>query len=67
MTNYDEFELNGQKFKVIYKNEKNVVWAITYVNGMEIKAHGDSVETAFWAIQNHVNITLNFRLGVEKK
>lgn len=62
MENYDEFELNGQKFKVTYKNDKNIVWAITYANGMQIKAHGDSIQTAYWAIQNHVNSTLNFKL-----
>ena len=26
MENYNEFELNGQKFKVTYKNDKNIVW-----------------------------------------
>ena len=62
MESYDEFELNGQKFKVSYKNEKKIVWAITYVNGMQVKAHGDDIQTAFWAIRNHVNIMLNFRL-----
>lgn len=62
MENYNEFELNGQKFKVTYKNDKNIVWAITYVNGMQIKAHGDSIQTSYWAIQNHVNTMLNFRL-----
>jgi len=62
MENYDEFELNGQKFKVTYNNDRNIVWAITYVNGMQIKAHGDSIQTAYWAIQNHVNTMLNFRL-----
>lgn len=37
MENYDEFELNGQKFKVSYKKEKKLVWAITYVNGTQVK------------------------------
>lgn len=62
MENYDEFELNGQIFKVTYKNDKNIVWAITYVNGSQVKAHGDCIQTAYWAIRNHVNIILNFRL-----
>jgi hypothetical protein len=62
MLSYDELEVNGQKFNVTYKNEKNIVWAITYVNGSQIKAHGDTVQTAYWALQNHVYTTLNFRL-----
>ena len=42
--------------------KKNLVWALTYVNGQEVKAHGDTDQTAYWAIQNHVNTILNFRL-----
>ncbi len=62
MENYNEFEVNGQKFKVVYKHERNIVWAITYVNAKEVKAYGDTEQTAYWAIQNHVNTILNFRL-----
>lgn len=62
MENYNEFEVNEQRFKVTYKYEKNLVWALTYVNGQEVKAHGDTDQTAYWAIQNHVNTILNFRL-----
>ena len=62
MENYTEFEVNEQRFKVTYKYEKNLVWALTYVNGQEVKAHGDTDQTAYWAIQNHVNTILNFRL-----
>ena len=42
MENYNEFEVNEQRFKVTYKYEKNLVWALTYVNGQEVKAHGDT-------------------------
>ncbi len=62
MENYDEFELNNQKYKVTYEKSGIFVWAITYVNGIQVKAHGDCIQTAFWAIQNHVNTMLNFRL-----
>ena len=50
MENYNEFEVNEQRFKVTYKYEKNLVWALTYVNGQEVKAHGDTDQTAYWAI-----------------
>ena len=43
MENYNEFEVNEQRFKVTYKYEKNLVWALTYVNGQEVKAHGLSL------------------------
>ena len=56
MENYNEFEVNEQRFKVTYKYEKNLVWALTYVNGQEVKAHGDTDQTAYWAIQNHVRL-----------
>ena len=26
-------EMNGQQFRVSYKDEKNIVWASTFVNG----------------------------------
>ena len=32
MENYDEFELNNQKYKVTYEKSGIFVWAITYVN-----------------------------------
>lgn len=62
MENFFEFEINNQKFEVVYKKDKNLVWAITDVNGRQIKAHGDCTQTAYWAIKDRVNITLNFRL-----
>lgn len=62
MENYDEFEMNGQKFLVTYKFQKNIVWAITYVNGQQVKTSGDTQQTAYWSIQNHVHTLLNFRL-----
>ena len=61
MENYYEFKINGQKFKVIYEYEKNLVWAKTYVNGQEIKTYGDTEQTAYWSIRNHVSTILNFR------
>lgn len=62
LNDYYEFELNGKKFNVRYENDNKLVWAITYVNGEQVKAHGDCEQTAYWALQNHVNTTLNFRL-----
>lgn len=62
LENRNEFEVNGEKFSVSYKYEKNLVWAITYVNGQQVKTHGDTEQTAYWAIQNHVDTLLNFRL-----
>lgn len=62
MISRDTFELNGRVFKVKYKYEKNIVWAITYVDGTEIKTHGTDEEAAFWAIQQRVYQHLNFRL-----
>lgn len=62
MENYAEFEMNGQKFLVTYEFEKNIVWAITYVNGQQVKTSGDTQQTAYWSIQNHVHTLLNFRL-----
>lgn len=62
MENRNEFEINGKIFSVSYQYEKKLVWAITYVNGQQVKAYGDTEQTAYWAIQNHVNTLLNFRL-----
>lgn len=59
---YSEVIKNGQKFEITYKQEKNIVWAITYVNGEEVKKHGDTIETAYWAIENCIYQILNFRL-----
>lgn len=47
MENRNEFEVNGEKFSVSYKYEKNLVWAITYVNGQQVKTHGDTEQTAY--------------------
>ena len=55
-------EMNGQQFCVSYKSECNIVWASTYVNGREIRKHGDDYETAYWALQQAVYQALNFRL-----
>lgn len=62
MENRNEFEVNDIKFSVKYEYKKNLVWAITYVNGQQVKTYGDTEETAYWSIQNHVNALLNFRL-----
>ena len=62
MENYNIIEMNGMTFSVTYKYEKNIVWASTYLNGMELKKHGDSQQTAFWALRQYVHIQLNFRL-----
>lgn len=55
-------EMNGQRFSVSYKTEKKIVWASTYVNGREIKKHGDDYQTAYWALEQAVYQVLNFRL-----
>lgn len=60
--NRNEFEINGEKFSVSYEYEKDLVWATTYVNGQQVKTYGDTEQTAYWSIQNHVNTLLNFRL-----
>ena len=51
---YNEFEINEEKFSVKYEKENNTIWAITDVDGKEIKKHGDSRETAFWAVKQAV-------------
>ncbi|WP_027398703.1 hypothetical protein [Anaerovorax odorimutans] len=53
---------SGIKYKVNYKYEKNVVWASIFVNGQEIRKHGDSEETALWALEQAIYQTLYFRL-----
>ena len=45
--NFNEVIENGQKFEITYTKEKNMFCAITYVNGEEIKSHGDSMKTAY--------------------
>ena len=60
--NFNEVIENGQKFEITYRKEKNIFWAITYVKGEEIKSYGDSMETAYWAIQQNIYQALNFRL-----
>lgn len=62
MENYDIIVENNREFKVTYKYEKMLVWAITYVNGRELKKHGDTQQTAYWALRQAVYQTLNFRL-----
>lgn len=62
MENYEMIIENEQEFKVYYKYEKKLVWAITYVNGRELKKHGDTQQTAYWALQQAVYQALNFRL-----
>ena len=62
MENYDVIIESDQKFNVTYKYEKKIVWAITYVNGRELKKHGDTQQTAYWALCQAVYQALNFRL-----
>ena len=63
MEHYDWFELDGKRYDVKYRNEKNLVWASTYVNGNKVETYGTDVQTAYWAIKNHANIILHFRTG----
>ena len=60
--NYDVIKMNDQEFAVTYQYKKTIVWAITYVNGREIKKHGDTQQTAYWALEQAVYQVLNFRL-----
>ena len=62
LENYDIVEMNGKKFPVTYKKEKRIIWAIAYVNGREVKKHGDSYQTAHWALTQAIHQILNFRL-----
>lgn len=55
-------EMNGQRFFVKYIKEKNLIWASTYVNGKEVKKHGDDYQTSYWALEQAVYQVLNFRL-----
>ena len=41
-------EMNGHKFSVSFKKGRNLIWASTYVNGKEVKKHGDDYQTAYW-------------------
>lgn len=54
-------EMNGQKFSVSFKKDRNLIWASTYVNGKEVKKHGDDYQTAYWALEQAVYQVLNFR------
>ena len=56
------FEEAGKIYNVLYKYEKKIVWAITYVDGVQIKAYGTDEETAYWAVQQKVYQQLNVRL-----
>lgn len=58
----DYIEVNGQRFSVSYKREKNIIWASTYVNGREVKKHGDDYQTAYWALGHAIHQVLNFRI-----
>lgn len=51
MENYNELTMNDKNFSVQYERENDIVWAITYVDGKQIKKHGDSQETAYWALK----------------
>ena len=62
MPNQDFIKMNEQKFPVTYKKDRTLVWASTYINGREIKKHGDDYETAYWALEQAVYQVLNFRL-----
>ena len=62
MENYNVITESNQEFKVTYKYEKTIVWAITYVNGRELKKYGDTQQTAYWALRQAVYQALNFRL-----
>lgn len=56
------FEEAGKIYNESYKYEKKIVWAITYVDGVQIKAYGTDEETAYSAVQQKVYQQLNFRL-----
>ena len=62
MENYNVIIENDQRFSVTYKYEKTIVWAITYVNGRELKKHGDTQQTAYWALRQAVYQVLNVRI-----
>lgn len=62
MENYNEFVMNGNKFSVKYEIENNIIWAITYINGKQIKKSSDSRETAYWSLQQSVYQELNIEL-----
>ena len=62
MENYNIILENDEEFEVTYKYEKTLVWAITYVNGRELRKHGDTQQTAYWALRQAVYQALNFRL-----
>lgn len=61
MLSREIFELNGREFKVRYRYEKKLVWAITFVDGTKIETYGTDEETAFWAIKQKVYQYLNVR------
>ena len=56
------FEEAGKIYNVSYKYEKKIFCAITYVDGVQIKAYGTDEETAYWAVQQKVYQQLNVRL-----
>ena len=62
MENYNEFIMNDKKFFVEYEREKNIIWAITHVDGKKIKEYGDTQETAYWALRQTVYQELNVKM-----
>lgn len=62
MKAFVEDSKTGIKYKINYQHEKNIVWASTFVNGQEIKKHGDSKEAACWALEQAIYQTLYFKL-----
>lgn len=44
------------------KKDKQIIWVIIYVNGSQVKSHGNSIQTAYCVLKDCVNIELNFRL-----
>lgn len=67
MEDYSVLKHNDQEFEVTFECEKTssgpIVWAITHVNGKQIKKHGDSRQTAYWALQQAVYQELELRIG----
>lgn len=62
MEDRSQFVEDNRVYNVKYKYQKSVVWAITYVDGVEVTASGTDEESAYWAIQQKVYQQLNFRL-----
>ena len=54
MEDRSQFVEDNRVYNVKYKYKKSVVWAITYVDGVEVTASGIDEESAYWAIQQKV-------------